>query len=378
MSSIVHLITTINRGGAENQLLLLVEQQVLQGNKVEVIYLKGTGDLTSKLIEVGATVQTRFANRNIFFQMISIGNHLRNFAGVRHAHLPRAELFSCFTSSKRNLIVSRHNAEPFFPGAPAIISIILSRLVEKKSNAIICISEAVFQFLLNSREVGSARKLKVLMYGFTLPSENPAYLRSEVRESLNISNNTFLIGTVSRLVEQKNIPCLLKAFRIVRTNQPNSKLIIVGSGPLEEELKNLAVELKVDNHVIWVKHSQQVLELIAAMDVFALTSYYEGFGMVLLESLSSKIPIVASNVSAIPEVLGMGYPFLAKVDDEADFASKILEFQKFENQEWFEAYSAERILEFDSKLMAENLSNIYMQSYSRSSLSSELSSSAEY
>jgi glycosyltransferase involved in cell wall biosynthesis len=371
MSSIVHLITTINRGGAENQLLLLAEQQVLLGNKVEVIFLKGTGDLTSSFIEVGATVQTRFANRNIFFQIISIRNYLRNFSGFRHAHLPRAELLSCLTSSKRNLIVSRHNAEPFFPAAPAIISILLSRFVEKKSNTIICISEAVFQFLLNSREVGSARKLKVLLYGFTPPTENLSDLSSKIRASLNITKDTFLIGTVSRLVGQKNIPCLMKAFRIVQASQPNSKLIIVGGGPLEEELKKFAVELKVDDHVIWVNHSQQVLGLLAAMDVFALTSYYEGFGMVLLESLSSNIPIVASNVSAIPEVLGISYPFLAKVDDEADFASKILEFQKIENQEWFEVYSAERILNFDSKLMAKKLSNLYMQSYSRSSLSSE-------
>lgn len=371
MSSIVHLITTINRGGAENQLLLLVEQQVLLGNNVEVIYLKGSGELASSLSDVGATVQTRFANRNVFFQMISIRHHLRNFSGVRHAHLPRAELLSCFTSSKRNLIVSRHNAEPFFPGAPAIISIILSRLVEKRSNIIVCISEAVRQYLLDSREVSSARKLKVLLYGFTPPRENPAHSREKVRASLNITDDTFLIGTVSRLVEQKNIPCLMKAFRIVQTIRPKSKLIIVGGGPLEKDLKKLAIDLRIDERVIWVNHSQQVLGLLAAMDVFVLTSYYEGFGMVLLESLSSKIPIVASNVSAIPEVLGMGYPFLAKVDDEADFASKILEFQKIENQDWFKSYSAERILEFNSKQMAKNISNVYMQGYSRSNLSNE-------
>jgi glycosyltransferase involved in cell wall biosynthesis len=362
MSSILHLITTINRGGAENQLLLLVEQQVLLGNKVEVIYLKGTGELTSSLIEVGATVQTKFANRNVFFQMISIRKYLRNFSGVRHAHLPRAELLSCFTSSNRNLIVSRHNAEPFFPGAPAIISIILSRLVEKKSNVIVCISEAVLQFLLNSREVSSARKLKVLLYGFTPPRENPAHVREKVRASLNITVDTFLIGTVSRLVEQKNIPCLMKAFRIVLTSRPKSKLIIVGGGPLEEDLKKLAIDLEIDDRIIWINHSQQILGLLAAMDVFVLTSYYEGFGMVLLESLTSKTPIVASDVSAIPEVLGRGYPFLANVDDEADFASKILEFQEVENREWFETYSTERISNFDSKLMAKKLTLLYKQS----------------
>ncbi len=363
MSSIVHLITTINRGGAENQLLLLVEQQVLLGNKVEVIYLKGSGELTSYLSEVGATVQTRFANRNVFFQMISIRHHLRNFTGVRHAHLPRAELLSCFTSSKRNLIVSRHNAEPFFPGAPAIISIILSRLVEKRSNVIVCISEAVQQYLLDSREVSSSRKLKVLLYGFTPPRENPVHSREKVRASLNITDDTFLIGTVSRLVEQKNIPCLMKAFQIVQTIQPKSKLIIVGGGPLEGDLKKLALDLRINERIIWVNHSQQVLGLLAAMDVFVLTSYYEGFGMVLLESLTSKTPIVASDVSAIPEVLGRSYPFLAKVDDQADFASKILESQEAKNQEWFEAYSTKRISKFNSKLMAEKLNDLYTQSF---------------
>jgi glycosyltransferase involved in cell wall biosynthesis len=139
-------------------------------------------------------------------------------------------------------------------------------------------------------------------------------------------------------------------------------LIIVGGGPLEEDLKKLAIDLKIDEGIIWVSHSQQVLGLLAAMDVFVLTSHYEGFGMVLLESLTSKTPIVASNVSAIPEVLGRGYPFLAKVDDEVDFASKILEFQEIENQKWFETYSTERILNFDSELMAEKLNRLYTQS----------------
>jgi hypothetical protein len=68
-------------------------------------------------------------------------------------------------------------------------------------------------------------------------------------------------------------------------------------------------------------------------------------------------------VSAIPEVLGRSYPFLAKVDDEADFASKILESQETKNQEWFEAYSTKRISKFNSKLMAEKLNYLYTQSF---------------
>ena len=359
MNSILHLITTIDRGGAENQLLILVEQQILLGNRVEIIYLKGTGELNASLNDIGATVHTKFANRNIFLQIISIRKHLRKFTGIRHAHLPRAELLSVFTSWEKNLFVSRHNAEPFFPGVPAIISIILSRLVEKRSNMIICISEAVFQFLLDSREVSSSRKLQVLLYGFTPPSKNPVLLRSKVRASLNITDDTFLVGTVSRLVEQKNIPCLMKAFQIVHENQPRSVLIIIGDGPLREDLKIIAAELKIDGHVIWVKHSQQIMELMAAMDVFVLTSYYEGFGMVLLESMSSRTPIVASNVSAIPEVLGRDYPFLAEVDAQTDFASKILKFHEIENQEWFKAYSEKRVLKFDSNLMAKKLNSFY-------------------
>ncbi len=363
MSSILHLITTINRGGAENQLLLLVQQQVMLGYRVEVIFLKGNGELTSSFIEVGATVHSQFANKNVFIQLLTLRRHLRNFSGIRHAHLPRAELMSCFTSRRKNLIVSRHNAEPFFPGAPSVFSLIFSRLVEKKSNVIVCISDAVRQFLLSSHEVSSARKLKVLLYGFTLQREFPAHLRGEIRASLNITDDTYLVGTVSRLVEQKNIPCLLKAFSIVKNSHQDSKLIIIGSGPLEHELKNLAVDLQIDDSLIWVSHSKKVLELLAAIDVFVLTSNYEGFGMVLLESLASRTPIVASNVSAIPEVLGGGYPYLAKVDDEYDFASKILEFQKNESRDWFESYSAKRILDFDSTQMAQKLDTLYRQSF---------------
>jgi glycosyltransferase involved in cell wall biosynthesis len=359
MNSIVHLITTINRGGAENQLSILVEQQVLQGNDVTVIFLKGNAALYERFVELGAKVESQFANKGIAFQLYAIRKFLKVFTGVLHAHLPRAELLASMVSAEKNFVVSRHNSEPFFPRAPAIFSRLLSRFVESRANVVICISESVANFLLMSREVRSVDKLQVLYYGFPNQINLSLPARHSVRIDLSVSEGTLLIGTISRLVEQKNIPCLMRSFREVKRIIPNSKLLIIGAGPLDLKLKLLASNLEISEDVLWVSHSDSVLDFLNAMDVFVLTSNYEGFGMVLLESLSARTPIVATNVSAIPEVLGSSYPFLARINDELNFADKILEINQSDRRVWFDDYASNRIKFFDPSTMAKKMIEIY-------------------
>ena len=361
MSSVVHLITTINRGGAENQLIILVEQQVLLGNNVKVVFLKGNAALFDKLVAIGAKVELQFANKNILVQLHAIRGYLKYFTGVLNAHLPRAELLASLVSANKNFVVSRHNSEPFFPGAPSILSRLLSRFVESKANLVICISESVANFLLASGEIRSVDKLKVLYYGFPNQINFSTPARHSIRIDLSVDEKTLLIGTISRLVEQKNIPCLMKSFCEVKKRIPNSKLLVIGAGPLDQKLKHLASELKISKDVLWVAHSDKVLDFLNAMDVFVLTSNYEGFGMVLLESLSCRTPIVATDVSAIPEVLGRSYPFLAKINDELDFAGKICEINLGNNRAWFEDYASNRIAIFDPTAMTRKLNELYLE-----------------
>jgi glycosyltransferase involved in cell wall biosynthesis len=198
------VITTISRGGAENQLKVLVREQIKSGYKVVIFYLKDNPELAGTLEALGAKVDHRLLGHKFFSQYIILRRILKNHNGIVHAHLPRAELISAAATKGRGLIVSRHNAEPFFPGAPRIVSIFLSRYVERYSKMVIAISKAVSEFLLLSGEIKNDQKLKVIYYGYD--TEFMITTDSSDRSM----HSHFTVGTVARLVPQKDFPTLLQ------------------------------------------------------------------------------------------------------------------------------------------------------------------------
>ena len=112
-----------------------------------------------------------------------------------------------------------------------------------------------------------------------------------------------MICCIARHVKQKSLDFLIKAFSEFRKNNIKSKLILVGNGPETKNLKILSKELKLDKDIIWIDYSENVLKILKLSNVFVLPSRYEGFGLVLLEAMYAKRPIIASKVSAIPEVI---------------------------------------------------------------------------
>ncbi len=316
MKKVFHVITTINRGGAENQLLVLVREQVKIGLDVHVLYLKGEPELEEDFRRVGATVHHEISKKSVFMQPF----HLRKLIGkdevIVHAHLPRAELASVLKPKKAKLFVSRHNAEPFFPGAPTLLSNILSRIVEMRSSRIIAISLAVRNYLIVRGEVRNHDKIEVILYGY---ERHFQIHQGDTKKDFSI----FKIGSISRLADQKDIPTMLRAFKIFHETHPRATLSILGAGPLESELKYLARSMGLSNSVVFRGRSSNIYEFLSELDAFILTSKYEGFGMVLLEAMDSGLPIVASNNSAIPEVLGLDFLGLCQTGNATEFSQRL-------------------------------------------------------
>ena len=94
MMKVHHVITTINRGGAENQLLVLVREQIKSGMEVSVLYLKGEPELERDLSDAGAIVSHDIANQNPFIQFLKMRSISKSQRTLLHAHLPRAELLT--------------------------------------------------------------------------------------------------------------------------------------------------------------------------------------------------------------------------------------------------------------------------------------------
>lgn len=360
---IIHIITTIDRGGAENQLLTLASQQVIDGLQVKVIPLKGNLELKNEFILNGIEVIDSFANKFWLAQVLELKNYFKkcNF-DVIHAHLPRAEVTSALCVDNDRFLVTRHNSESFFPGSPNLVSIILSKWVTKKAFGVICISNAVKDFLMRKREINC--KSQVIYYGTKLNKEsNLSREKSKLafKNALALSPSTKIVSTLSRLTSQKDLQTLLRAFEEVSRTEDKIHLIIAGEGELEFELKKLSKKLGISNKVSFLGKISNTRELYFSTDVFVLTSKYEGFGLVLLEAMEYRLPIVASNNTSIPEVIGATHEGLTTTGDYAEFAKKIKRFLNSAEAKKLIEFQNMRIQLFDIKKTSAEHLIIYKQ-----------------
>ena len=310
MKKIFHLITTINRGGAENHLVSLVTHQVRQGYHVTIAYLKGDGYWGMPLQSLGIQVidlgLRYYGDIKPVLKLRAAIRELR--PSMIHAHLPPAELYTRLallgiSKEQLPLVISKHNNEPFFNG---IGHRILGSWVAKRANRIIAISDSVRNYICCN--VGSVppQKITTIHYGIdpTLYENVDSSTIFKIRQQWSVDDETYLIGAVARLVPQKALDVLLEGFAIyLQQAKRPSKLVIVGSGPLENNLKKIAVRFGIEDCVIWAGFRKDIPVVINTFDLFALTSIYEGFGLVLLEAMAAARPIVATCVSAVPEIV---------------------------------------------------------------------------
>lgn len=127
--------------------------------------------------------------------------------------------------------------------------------------------------------------------------------KTEFRKNLGIPVDAKVIITVGRLIGQKGHGILLEAVPKIIKEEKDAYFIIVGDGPLESKLKEKAHNLGIDNKVLFTGRRADTPQLFKASDIFVFPSLWEGQGVILFEAFFSKIPIVASNIGGIPDVV---------------------------------------------------------------------------
>jgi glycosyltransferase involved in cell wall biosynthesis len=352
---IIHVITTVMRGGAERQLLVLVKEQINSGYTVRVIFLKGTLELANELKSIGAILEEDIANQPPIIQLLKLRRFFKEKTEPKlliHAHLPRAQFLSALAVQKnQTLICTRHDEDPFYPGSRKFFSKFLFCILKKKVNAWIAISKSVKEKMTEYGEINQSTLIEVIYYGLesSIRGENPKS-KMNAKSSLNISADSIVIGCVARLVWQKNISTLIKSFRLILDEYPNSKLLLVGDGPLRSELKALCTDLSLNESVLFSGKVTDVNAYLRAMDIFVLPSFTEGFGLVLLEAMNVSLPIIASKIPSISEVLnGSGLQF--NQGNQFDLRDKIIEILSSNNISIYSDASSKRLKDFDPKKM---------------------------
>ncbi len=297
--AILHVITTIDRGGAENHLLELASAQVNIGHKVTVVYLKGNCEQQENFESAG--VEIIYGGNNFLFQFAKVHKIARSGVfQIIHGHLPQAEL-ACLGIP--NHIISRHNTEPFVPRVPQFVSSFVARVCTFRSS-VIAISAAVKNYTKENKMIATNTFISVVYYGvndqnFNLENFDRIKWRQEV---IHCDAEDFVFGTISRLVPQKDLQTLIHAFAKI-SSQTRNKLMIVGDGSQKKELQNLVKSLNLESQVYFLGKRNDIPEFLHGIDAFVLSSKYEGLGLVLLEALASEVPIIAARNSAIKEIV---------------------------------------------------------------------------
>ena len=133
-----------------------------------------------------------------------------------------------------------------------------------------------------------------------------ATARATARASLGLGPDEPVIGTVGNFTAKKDQATLLRAVARLGERLPAVRLVLVGSGPLDADLRRLVTTLELDANVVFAGSRGDVPDLLPAFDVFALSSRFEGLPIALLEAMASGLPCVATTVGGIPEVITDG------------------------------------------------------------------------
>jgi glycosyltransferase involved in cell wall biosynthesis len=155
---------------------------------------------------------------------------------------------------------------------------------------------------------GLRRRMHAISYGIDL-SPYRAVTGDEIaalRTQLGANGDTVLVGSVGRLVEQKDYPTQLRAFAIAARAEPRLRMVLAGDGPLRASIETQAAELGITDRIVLLGHWTRVPALLRALDVFVLASKFEPYGVALLEAKCAGSAIVATAVNEVPKILSDG------------------------------------------------------------------------
>ena len=302
---VLHVAKVTGIAGAENHLLALLPALRALGVDAEVVLLQEPGRPVAQLVRafLAAGVPTFELAINMDLDPWLVGRLARlvrsRGAHAVHTHGVHADLYGrlCLQGLDGVLLLqTRHNDDRF---RRLWIMRLLNQWLARRCVRIVAISDAVREFVCAVEGI-PPRKVERIYYGLdAAPApQNVADLRTELGWA-----GAPLIGFVGRLTGQKGVDVLLNAFAIVHRALPTARLLLIGDGPQRAALAALAGGLQISAAVHFAGWREDARAQMAALNVLAIPSRWEGFGLVTLEAMQAGVAVVASRVSALPEIV---------------------------------------------------------------------------
>lgn len=318
---ILHVITRMVKGGAQEDVLDLAER--VDPSRYDSILVTGPsegpeGSLVNKAVAHGADL------REIpwLVREISPVNDIRAYMAlvrlirrekpvIVHTHTSKAGIVGRLAARTAGVPVVIHSPHGhvfhgYYGKFKTRLFIGLERWCARFSDRLVMITE-------NERadhvalKIAPPEKFVTIHSGVDFdPLLNDISGRGALRKQFSIAEDARVIGTVGRLVPIKGQVHLIDAMPEVIGKMPNTHLVLVGSGPLLEELQNRTAEIGMSDHVHFAGYRSDVAACLKDMDLFVLPSLNEGMGRVLVEAMVMRLPSVASDVCGIKDLIQEG------------------------------------------------------------------------
>ncbi|PSL01255.1 glycosyltransferase [Cecembia rubra] len=180
-------------------------------------------------------------------------------------------------------------------------AIILQRLYSIFSDKVVAISPSVLKFLRENVKL-KPKKVVLINNGVAIPEPNTSKELLKLRQDLNLEKEDFVIGAVGRVYDHiKRFSDLISAFSLLK--QKNLKLLLVGTGPDLEKLKSQMSDLGLVDQCIPVGYQANPHKYYALMDAFCIPSVHEGFGLVAAEAMLHRLPVIATKVGGLQDIV---------------------------------------------------------------------------
>ena len=217
-----------------------------------------------------------------------------------------------YSAANFGRIVSRRKRIPNVVHEHAVLKVLphqytVDFLLQRLTDAAVAVSNSVKQFMRKGRCIPE-NKIKIIANGIKIDQferKSEAEIAKK-RKELNISKDRIIIGTVTRLREEKGTEYLIRAIPAIIEEFPKIILLVVGDGPLRVKLNDLAKELGVKDYVRFLGFRSDIAEILSTFKINVIPSLSEGFGLALVEAMAMKTAIIATEVGGMQDILKKG------------------------------------------------------------------------
>ncbi len=320
-------------GGAEILLLNLFKHFDPKVVEPRLVCLREGGPLADDFRAAGFDVEV--LGRSGRFDVRTVPRLIRSFRGARtHAvlvtHHHRASLALGRIAGRLARvpvnIVAAHDMDLTSTGQRVLPRWAVNTLAF--SDALVLLSPGQGRYL--HREEGVGQRLRgttrevVIPNGIQMPASPTTAEMLRARTSLGVKESDFVVGIVARLSAQKAHEVLFEAVATCAASVPQVRLVVIGGGDRESELRELARQLNIDMRTIFLGIRRDVPDLLPGLDVACLSSVHEGVPITLIEAMAAGLPIVATDCGSVRDIVEDGEQgFVVPVGDAKKFADRL-------------------------------------------------------